>query len=491
MKFAEFIKSTDNLPKCEWLDLIGNTTFTTSADCFVEKVGPYKAQSAFMGFVNRRLSDSYSSLDQCFTRLRSFKAPEHPVVLLLGLHDFKVSSSSFDSLPEWISLVLTNNLVTPHTRARFLPVGRTPGSKAVHTHRCVFEDRQLTFVADEDMALRKILGNQETEHLVEWLPRKQEVAARHAAISRAKFALIHQVDGKDAHLIWDALYSGVVPVIIGNSTNYYFLEGLPVILVNSVKQIPFKDPERLDRLFQEKLESEIDLRKLSLKHWLASLKSVRHPARRYYGLNELDRKLENYLPERNGYFVELGANDGLAQSNTKYFEEIKGYKGVLVEAALNNFLACRRNRSGDTAIYCNACVSFDFPDRFVPIWYSSLMSAPQIEGSDVVDPIAHANKGKRFLDECDAIVEFGARASTLQSLLDDAGAPPRIDLLSLDVEGAELEVLKGLDLSARRFTYICVEARNIDRIMDFLGPAGYEMVEQLTFHDYLIADKTI
>jgi len=46
--------------------------------------------------------------------------------------------------------------------------------------------------------------------------------------------------------------------------------------------------------------------------------------RRYFGLNNLDQKIEKYLDFDNGFFVELGANNGIEQSNTLYFELFRG-----------------------------------------------------------------------------------------------------------------------------------------------------------------------
>jgi hypothetical protein len=98
--------------------------------------------------------------------------------------------------------------------------------------------------------------------------------------------------------------------------------------------------------------------------------------RRYFGLNNLDQKIEKYLDFDNGFFVELGANNGIEQSNTLYFELFRGWKGVLVEPTPHNYLNCRKVRSPMTNVFCNACTSFDYKEKFVEIIYSNLMTAP-------------------------------------------------------------------------------------------------------------------
>src|SRR6516225_8771930 len=61
-------------------------------------------------------------------------------------------------------------------------------------------------------------------------------------------------------------------------------------------------------------------------------------------LNGLDKKLNAHIDIRNGFFVEAGANDGLAQSNTYWFEQFRGWRGLLIEAVPEKAAACRRNR---------------------------------------------------------------------------------------------------------------------------------------------------
>lgn len=217
------------------------------------------------------------------------------------------------------------------------------------------------------------------------------------------------------------------------------------------------------------------------------LKSLRRRVMqgRYFSLNGLDRKLEKYVNFDNGYFVELGANNGITQSNSLYFERYRGWRGVLVEPVPHNFIACRRNRSSRDNIYCAACVSFGYEEEFVRIAYSNLMSTPITLDSDIDNPEGHAQMGRQFLDRGETVLEFGAVAKTLNSLLIDAGAPTVIDFLSLDVEGAELEVIKGVDHQAFRFKYILVECRDLQRLSIYLEEQGYRLVEQLSSQDYL------
>ena len=68
--------------------------------------------------------------------------------------------------------------------------------------------------------------------------------------------------------------------------------------------------------------------------------------------------------------------------------------------------------------------------------------------------------------------EVEVPARTLSSILDEVAAPD-VDLLSLDVEGFEAEVVKGLDLERHRPRYLLVEvlegAASRERLEEVLG----------------------
>jgi len=205
------------------------------------------------------------------------------------------------------------------------------------------------------------------------------------------------------------------------------------------------------------------------------------------GLNGLDDKLEKYLDYTNGFFIEAGGNDGFLQSNTYYLEKFKNWNGILVEGIPELYKKCKRERR-NSKVYNYALVSNDFKESYVEMHFANLMS--------VVDGSIKSEEGQRKHIENGVQVQdlkesYSVKvvARTLESILDDLKLPIKIGFLSLDVEGYELEVLKGLNLKKYQPTYILVEARNFNDINDYLTKE-YELVEQMTYHDYLFKLKS-
>lgn len=212
---------------------------------------------------------------------------------------------------------------------------------------------------------------------------------------------------------------------------------------------------------------------------------VKDSFRRYWSLNGLDRRLAELMPYRNGYYVELGANDGRSQSNSLHFERRKGWRGLLVEPSPTAFQQCVMTRSSRNTIVCACCVEPENAGALVPLEFFNLMTTRvdrnQDQDLETLLPSLRLNEG----GEPDLSYRFGAEGRTMTSLLEEAGAPELIDFLSLDVEGNELNVLRGLDFSRYGFKYLLVEARNPQEVADFLSSKGYVLCEQVSSHDYL------
>ena len=215
-----------------------------------------------------------------------------------------------------------------------------------------------------------------------------------------------------------------------------------------------------------------------------ALRLIYNKGNKYYALDKMEKKLIKYLDFNCGYFIEIGANNGITQSNTYYFEKVKKWRGVLIEPSQNNYLLCKKNRSKANKYYCNACVSFNFKEEFVKIAYSDLVSTPINLESDESNPFSRAKQGLTSFME-DEIPIYGAIPKTMNEILIDSSSTRDIDFFSLDVEGAEIEVLKGIDYNKYKFRYILVESSTPNKIEDFLAKHNYRLIEKLSYHDYL------
>lgn len=202
---------------------------------------------------------------------------------------------------------------------------------------------------------------------------------------------------------------------------------------------------------------------------------------------DMDKLLEGLLPHRKGFYVELGANDGALASNSYYFELKKEWTGVLIEPCPNLYLSCLKRRGEKNYVFCNACVPFDYKEEFVLMKYSDSMSVSKNLSLDIDEVDVFISSGDRHLLPGEKSFEFGAKAVPLSNLLEVANAPALIDFLSLDVEGAELAVLQGINFEKFNFKYMLIECRDVGRIAEFLAQFGYILKEKVTHHDYLFA----
>lgn len=218
---------------------------------------------------------------------------------------------------------------------------------------------------------------------------------------------------------------------------------------------------------------------------IAARLGVAQASRRYYGLNELDRKLERHLDFDEGVFVEAGANDGVNQSNTLYFERHRRWRGLLVEPVPELAALCRRNRP-KAIVECCALSSFGTAGTQLSMVYTNLTSVVRGAMKSAEEEARHIAAGSAIQDVTP--YELQVVSQPLSALLGRHGMA-HVDLLSLDVEGYELQALKGIDFTRHRPRFILVEARYRAEIDAFLAP-HYTVRNVLSHHDVLYVAKT-
>lgn len=213
------------------------------------------------------------------------------------------------------------------------------------------------------------------------------------------------------------------------------------------------------------------------------------PPREVFALSPLHAKIKKQFPFRHGVFFEVGANDGLTQSNTAYLERYLGWRGFLVEALPVEFAKCVKNRPRATVVNA-ALTSEERTGRAVELRYSNLMSVVDDPEHSLVAIDEHIALGQQFLgSECElAGRRFAVNTTTVSRILAQAG-DPRIDFFSLDVEGYELEVLKGIDFQRHRPATFLVEVRQPDLLDAFFAARDYQRLAQWSHHDVLYGDS--
>ncbi|MFA6476203.1 MAG: FkbM family methyltransferase [Candidatus Paceibacterota bacterium] len=192
-----------------------------------------------------------------------------------------------------------------------------------------------------------------------------------------------------------------------------------------------------------------------------------------------------YIQKKNGFFVQCGGYDGYSNDPSYYLEKFKGWTGIMAEPIPPLSHLCQKNRKNSKVVQ-SACVAFSHQGKTTSFMDCSAMSFVKGSIENSVDWIKASESCQDI--KCREII---VPARTIQSIIDDQiadGGDKKIDLFIADVEGYELEVLKGLDFLKNSPTYILVEIQNDDklqRISDFLSPQGYKLLEQIGENDAL------
>jgi FkbM family methyltransferase len=181
--------------------------------------------------------------------------------------------------------------------------------------------------------------------------------------------------------------------------------------------------------------------------------------------------------KRGGYFVEVGALDGEKLSNTFYFEKELGWTGVLVEADPNQAEACRRTRPASFVSNRAACAPGS----------PASVTLEVADGKEEFSTLSPNRVYAGLLKERNIVTHgIDVPTATLDEILAEAGTKD-IDFVTIDVEGHELDVLRGFDLARWKPTVIMIEsaggAPNV-RIAVQLFRAGYARMRRITINDW-------
>lgn len=151
----------------------------------------------------------------------------------------------------------------------------------------------------------------------------------------------------------------------------------------------------------------------------------------YYSQQGEDKYLhKNYFNYENGFFIELGAMDGVQFSNTLFFENNLNWNGILIEPTSQyNQLICNRPK----------CYNFNYA-------VSDIEGQTEFLGDGALGGIMdkmsswHRKGWKLDYNYKPNIVKTKPISKIIKNIKIEL-----VDFFSIDVEGGELEVLKTFD----------------------------------------------
>ena len=225
------------------------------------------------------------------------------------------------------------------------------------------------------------------------------------------------------------------------------------------------------------------------------------PETRYYEpapscqLAELAALYSLFLGERgSGFFVEVGAYDGISFSNTSCLAA-RGWRGVLVEPIPRFAQACRELYKSNNRIEVVESAVGDTEGDIEITIAGSLTTTSRA--------LLEAYKGiewsKQSVENASAV---RVHQTTLDALLERrVGARP-IDLLVIDVEGAEAAVLRGFSLARWKPRMLIIELVHTHpdlhsvsagdaHLQRLIEEAGYSVVYKDSINTVFVADDAV
>jgi FkbM family methyltransferase len=152
-----------------------------------------------------------------------------------------------------------------------------------------------------------------------------------------------------------------------------------------------------------------------------------------------------------GVYVDVGANDGETGSNTLVFERVRGWDGICIEplpSAFGRLAECRRA----TVLNCAIGEHTGEADFRAVEGYAEMLSGLETE----LDPRHRARIAEEVARYGGTQARVPVPVRRLDDVLEEHGVR-QIDYLSVDVEGAELSVIRSMSFERVEVLVLTIE----------------------------------
>lgn len=205
-----------------------------------------------------------------------------------------------------------------------------------------------------------------------------------------------------------------------------------------------------------------DSEELEQTEELDALKKKYGPSRNSYNAEEWIVR-DFFGDQRDGVFLDVGANDHQKYSNTFYLETVLGWSGVALEPQVKFAQGYKQHRPRTT---------------FVPLFASDVSNREAVLYVGENDLVASSSRD--FTDSFGhGATPTAATTTTLDDILDRLRIS-RIDFVTMDIELAEPQALAGFSIDRFKPRLVAVEAH---------APVRQQILDYFAKHDYVIVGK--
>jgi FkbM family methyltransferase len=185
---------------------------------------------------------------------------------------------------------------------------------------------------------------------------------------------------------------------------------------------------------------------------------------------------KNFINKRrtDGFFVELGAMDGITYSNTLFFEKHMGFKGLLIEPTIN-FKKLQESRP--QCININNAVGYKDNDNV------------EFIGEGAVAGMTETMNEKFRNDWHRNSSLYKVISKRMDTILHENNVK-YIDLFTIDVEGGELVILETMDWTIPVYCIVIeLDGGNIEKdekCREILRQQGFTFISRVSINEFWI-----
>ena len=212
--------------------------------------------------------------------------------------------------------------------------------------------------------------------------------------------------------------------------------------------------------------------------------------KKYTSRGSIDEKLISKIErKKNGFFLEVGAYNGISESISLRFEKELDWSGILIEPNPLHFKFLKKNRKKNICLNY-ICLSENYLNKELYIKNLNQMSY-------IVDKENNFHFNNYPKNKIDILAKesisgnfelLKCKVNTLKNIFFEKNIK-KINLAIIDVEGSELELLAGIDFEEIYIEYFCIETYNFEKLNNFMKLKNFKFIKKLHQDDYVFINK--